>query len=310
MKRLEELSSQAVICVTLRAFSPAWTARQWPVILDLVDPLSNSYRQRSLLALSAWRRTGFGVLARAAARAEDRSIHRTVTVTAGWADARRLGVHWVPITVPATATTGTEIAKVTEYVGGPRWQALFIGSLDYPPNIDAVERLTASIWPLVRARLPGALLGIAGRRPAPAVVDAVGQPGVELIGEFRDLADLAPRAQVAVSPLRHTTGFQIKVLDAALANLPQVVSSAALAGFEPGLEVRVADSDQEIADALVDLLAQPAAAEVLAVGAGTQVRAGYSVSRWAPVVRTLLDELGHTGDDAATQPMAVKNSKP
>ena len=174
MKRLEELSSQAVICVTLRAFSPAWTARQWPVILDLVDPLSNSYRQRSPLALSAWRRTGFGVLARAAARAEDRSIHRTVTVTAGRADARRLGVHWVPITVPATATTGTEIAKVTEYVGGPRWQALFIGSLDYPPNIDAVERLTASIWPLVRARLPGALLGIAGRRPAPAVVDAVG----------------------------------------------------------------------------------------------------------------------------------------
>lgn len=307
--RLEELDPAAVICVTLRAFSPAWAKRPWPVVVDLVDPLSHSYRQRAQLARSTWRRSTFAVLARAAARAEARSVPRTVTVTAGWTDARRLGVTWVPITVPATAPSTPGAAAESEHGRSPRWQALFIGSLDYPPNIDAVERLATSVWPRVTARLPGALLGIAGRRPAPAVHAAARRPGVELIGEFSDLADLAPQAGVSVSPLRHTTGFQIKVLDAALAGLPQVVSTSALAGFEPGLAVRVADSDVEIADALVDLLAHPTTeATVLAVEAGAQVRAAYNVDRWAPIVRSLIDDLHLPGDSTASQTLVVKSS--
>jgi hypothetical protein len=219
-------------------------------------------------------------------------------------------VPWIPNTVPIAATAAPGTATRAEGGGSPRWQALFVGSLDYLPNIDAVERLATSIWPKVRARLPGALLGIAGRRPVPAVLVAAQEPGVELIGTFRDLADLVPRAQLAVSPLRLATGFQNKVLDAAVAGLPQVVSSAALAGFEPGLDVRVADSDQEIADALVELLMRPAVAEALAGEAGAQVRNGYSVTRWAPVVRSLLDELCRPGAYTATQTLAVKNSKP
>jgi GT2 family glycosyltransferase len=308
--RLEELNPHAVICVTLRAFSPAWTGRTRPVLIDLVDPLSQSYHQRSQLARSAWQRRGFAILARAAARAEERSTRRTATVAAGWTDARRLGIPWIPIIVPATATTAPGSPSGTERAESPRWHALFIGSLDYPPNIDAVERLATSIWPQVRSRLPEALLGIAGRRPVPAVLAAARHPGVEVIGEFGDFAGLAALAQVAVSPLGHTTGFQIKVLDAASAGLPQVVSPAALAGFEPGLAVRVADSDREIANALVDLLARPAEAKALAGRARVQVRAGYSVARWAPVVRSLLGELVRPDEHSATRTLAVKNSGP
>ena len=207
-KRLEEINAHTVICVTLRAFSPEWKTRQWPLILDLVDPLSDSYRQRSYLARSAWRRTGFAILARAATRTESRSTRRTVTVTAGWADARRLGVTWIPITVPATALAASGAATGTETGESPRWHALFIGSLDYPPNIDAIERLATSIWPLVRAQLPEALLGVAGRRPAPAVLAAVRQPGVELIGEFRDLADLDPGPRWQLAPCDKPRDFR------------------------------------------------------------------------------------------------------
>jgi hypothetical protein len=306
-KRLEELKPHVVICVTLRAFSPRWITREWPVVIDLVDPLSQSYRQRSRLTRSPWRRSAFAVLARAAARAENHSIGRTVAVAAGWTDAQHLGVPWIPITAPATATTRPGVTAGSKHMRGNRWQALFIGSLDYPPNIDAVERLTTSIWPQVRVRHPGAVLGIGGRRPTTAVLAAARHPGVELIGEFGNLADIAPQAKLAVSPLRHATGFQIKVLDAALAGLPQVVSSAALAGFEPGLKVHTADSDEEIVEAVVRLLTEPAEAEVLAEDAGAQVLAGYGVARWAPKVRSLLNEIARPRPTQSTQTLTVRH---
>jgi hypothetical protein len=283
------LNPLAVICVTLRAFSPGWADDTWPLVIDLVDPLSLSYRQRSLLEHSPARKYGYRLLSRAASRAEDHSIQRTMTVAAGWTDAKRVGIPWIPNTIlPIAVSSSGPLTKVENNMD-PRWQALFVGSLDYPPNVDAVERLTKSIWPLVRAQRPNALLGIAGRRPGRAVIAAAKQPGVELIGEFADLADVACQSELAVSPLRYATGFQNKVLEAALVGLPQVVTSAAVAGFEPGLDVCVADLDEAIAGTLVDLLDQPARAEAMAVAARAQAWEGYRVARWVPVVRSLLD---------------------
>ncbi|MHB8220909.1 MAG: glycosyltransferase [Acidimicrobiales bacterium] len=287
--RLAALDPSAVVCVTLRAYSPAWSGR-WPVVVDLVDPLSQSYRQRAGLARTAGARVGYAVLARATGRAEARVAGREPTVAAGWTDAHRLGIPWIPITLPASPAT-PPVTGTAGDDGDPRWQALFVGSLDYPPNVDAVRRLATTVWPAVRARLPRAVLGIAGRRATPEVIALAGHPGVELIGEFDDLVGLARSARVSVSPLRHATGFQIKVLDAAAARLPQVVSPVALAGFEPGLSVRAADGDQAIADAVVALLGDPAGAASMAERAHAQVMERYGVERWAPAVANLLADL-------------------
>jgi hypothetical protein len=288
-EHLAALDPAAVLCVTLRAYAPTWSDR-WPVVLDLVDPLSQSYRQRAGLARGTGPRIGFTLLAGAAGRAEARASRRGPTVAAGWTDSRRLGIPWIPITVPAhpPAPSGP---RSTGDGDRPRWAALFFGSLDYLPNVDAVRRLTTAVWPAVRALRPDAVLGIAGRRATPEVEELTRNPGVELIGGFDDLADLTPRTQVAVSPLRHATGFQIKVLDAAAHGVAQVVSPVALSGFAPGLSVLVGDSDEEIADAVVGLLADPEQAASLAERARAEVVERYGVAAWAPVVARLVGEL-------------------
>ena len=44
--------------------------------------------------------------------------------------------------------------------------------MDYEPNVDAMLYFIREVLPRIRAELPGTVLTIAGRDPAPALIDA------------------------------------------------------------------------------------------------------------------------------------------
>ena len=46
---------------------------------------------------------------------------------------------------------------------------VFVGALDYRPNVDAACWFCREVWPLVRRRSPHAELWLVGRRPVAAV---------------------------------------------------------------------------------------------------------------------------------------------
>jgi glycosyltransferase involved in cell wall biosynthesis len=286
--QLADIEPDVVICMTLRTLSPAIlgslskrAAKR--VVVDLVDPLSKSYTQRSQIA-GGLTGVAFRVLARDASRSEilaDRLSDEVVV--AGWDDAKVQGARWIPI------VTDDELKSRARPPGDDYpWHAVFVGSLDYPPNIDAVERLTRFIWPRVRKAVPEAVLAIAGRRPNRRVKEAVTVPGIRLVGPFADFESIASKAAVAVSPLSASTGFQIKVLDAAQVGLPQVVTGAALKGFSPGFPARVADGDEEFADAVVELLHDSRLRQELADAAHNHAETRYCVESWEDEMRRLL----------------------
>ena len=47
---------------------------------------------------------------------------------------------------------------------------VFVGSMDWQPNEDAVLWFSAEVWPRVAAAVPGARFRIVGRRPPPSIV--------------------------------------------------------------------------------------------------------------------------------------------
>ena len=255
LRELTRMKPDVLVCMTLRTVSPRvisalekiGTTR---IIVDLVDPLSKSYLQRSQIAGGV---TGvaYRILARDAVRSEHLAHRVTqVMVAAGFEDAESLGTRWIPI-------VARDEWKVRPERRSYPWHAIFVGSLDYPPNIDAVERLSRKIWPCVRRSIPDAVLAVAGRRPTPRLMEAVSSPGIEFVGPFDEFENVARKSAIAVSPLSVSTGFQIKVLDAAQVGLPQVVSAAALKGFAPGFPARVGDDDEDFARAVVELLDDP-----------------------------------------------------
>jgi sugar transferase (PEP-CTERM/EpsH1 system associated) len=113
----------------------------------------------------------------------------------------------------------------------PRSECVFVGALDYRPNVDGVVWFCRDVWPRVRQRHPQARLRLVGRRPTPAVVRLGELAGVEVVGQVEDVRPHVAAAQVSVAPLRLGRGLQNKVLEALAMGKPVVSSPQALAGL-------------------------------------------------------------------------------
>ncbi|UVK43300.1 glycosyltransferase family 4 protein [Mesorhizobium sp. AR07] len=132
---------------------------------------------------------------------------------------------------------------------------LFVGHLDYPPNVDAVERLAGTILPRIRQALPAARLVIAGRSPKPAVRALARLPGVELVEDPETMAPLLSRAHLTIIPLAAGGGTRIKILEAMAWGVPVIATPLAAEGlgFVENQELLLSESDEELADMAVGL---------------------------------------------------------
>jgi sugar transferase (PEP-CTERM/EpsH1 system associated) len=133
---------------------------------------------------------------------------------------------------------------------------VFVGALDYRPNVDAAVWFCREVWPEVHRRRPETRLALVGRRPAPAVCRLADVPGVELVGGVPDVRPHLAGAAVAVVPLRIARGLQNKVLEALAMAKAVVASPAALAalGTKPGVHLLAASSPEEWVEAVLRLL--------------------------------------------------------
>lgn len=280
-RRLRRLDPDLVVCVTSRAYHPALSHGRWVTVLDHVDRLGLSYEGRSRIARSAPRRATYRALSATARRFEritvDNGVHQ---VAAGWADAAALGAVWLPIVVD-------EPEPRPEPEGDGAVDVCFVGTLSYPPNVEAVRTL-AETWPSVRAARPTARALIAGANPIDEVRNHASAHGWELVPNFDDAAAVYRRARVAVSPLRTATGIQIKVLDAGRYGVAQVASPAALDGLAPGFPAAVAASPETMAAQVVALLLDPDRRRQLAGAAAEEIARRYTAGAWVDTVQLLL----------------------
>ena len=116
--------------------------------------------------------------------------------------------------------------------------ALYCGSFDYQPNVDAVATLLQSDWPLQVPGMPDTHLLIVGRRPPAFAAD---RPGVVVTGEVPELVPYLQLAHLVLAPLASGGGTRLKIIEA-LACGQQVLSTPfGAAGLSaqpiPGLHV-------------------------------------------------------------------------
>lgn len=178
--------------------------------------------------------------------------------------------------------------------------AVFCGVLDYAPNVDAALRLGGEVWPRVRARRPDARLLLVGSSPARAVRElATRDRSIEVTGAVPDVRPYLWRSAIAVVPLAVARGVQNKVLEAIAAGLPAVMTRVVADGLpgEAAPACRVADTADEIAAAVLDLLAR-SGPERRAIAA----RADLSALGWEGRLRPLADLLAAA---ARREPLAV-----
>jgi sugar transferase (PEP-CTERM/EpsH1 system associated) len=147
-----------------------------------------------------------------------------------------------------------EFFRPAEEAEPPR--CVFVGALDYHPNIQGIRWFCQQVWPVLHARRKSLVLSIVGRRPVAAVRRLSNMPGVEVIGDVPDLRPYLASATVSVVPLQIARGIQNKVLEALAMGKPLVASPQLLAGLpvQPGVHLLVASSPTQWVQAIETLL--------------------------------------------------------
>ena len=163
-------------------------------------------------------------------------------------------------------------------VGRSATDILFVAGFGHPPNVDAAKWLVADIFPRIKQHIPGAQLVLAGSNPT-SEVKALAGPAVAVTGYLSDEALDAyyRRAAVAVVPLRFGAGVKGKVLEGLHHALPVVTTAVGAQGLE-GLEavVPVHDEAAALADAIVEIMREPARWMAVAQGGSDYVHARFS----------------------------------
>lgn len=211
-----------------------------------------------------------------------RSVRQIVAVTPEDAELAR---EWFGVQHVNVVDNGTDVAYYSNVrpKAGSR-SILYLGALDWRPNVDALEVLLNVIYPAVRAQQADVRLVIVGRSPSDTLTRRVaGLPGVELHANVPDVRPyLAASAALAV-PLRIGGGSRLKILEALAAGLPVVSTRVGAEGLclTPGVDYTLADSPEEMTQALLQCLNEPATSRAQAERGRACVASRYDWSSLA-----------------------------
>lgn len=133
---------------------------------------------------------------------------------------------------------------------------VFLGAMDWMPNIDAVTWFAQEIFPAVRQKHRRAHLTIVGRNPAERVKQLASlREQISVTGTVDDVRPFLHEAEAMIVPLRVGGGTRIKIYEGMATGIPVVSTTI---GAE-GLSVRhcetilLADSAADFSKAICDL---------------------------------------------------------
>lgn len=143
---------------------------------------------------------------------------------------------------------------------------VFTGTMDFRPNVDAVNWFVNEVWPRILAQKPNAQFFIVGRRPAPAVAALKDSPGIHVTGTVADARPYVRQSALYIVPMRMGGGVRFKVLEAMAQGKAIVTTQMGADGIDltAGQEAVMADTAQDFAGAVLDLLDDPARRQELA----------------------------------------------
>jgi len=183
-----------------------------------------------------------------------RRFHHVIAVSESDRNLMSREVAHSQITVVPTGVDLTQFkaAKDAEPAGH---QVIFLGSMDWEANIDAVIYFCDEIWPLVLSEVPDAKFRIVGRNPSPSVKRLASQ-SIEVTGTVPSVTEYLQAASVVVIPLRIGGGTRLKIFEAMATGKAVVSTTIGAEGLEvqDGKDIFLVDSPKEFASRVVDML--------------------------------------------------------
>ena len=165
-------------------------------------------------------------------------------------------------------------------------QILFVGSLQYLPNVDGAQFMAHDVMPQILKRCPDAVLKIVGRGPDERTTRLHHPPSFDVVGEVEHLEPYYRNCQLCIVPLRSGGGTRLKILEAMAYGRPVVSTRIGAEGIDitHGKNILIADTPEELADAVALLLNNPDKARDIAAQGRLLVEQRYG---WKSIVDIL-----------------------
>jgi glycosyltransferase involved in cell wall biosynthesis len=230
---------------------------------------------------SLLKRTYFGLQADRMLRYESDACRRAGRVIAVSPDDARLLTEMGGAANVAAIPTGVDIsyfASPSDRVP-PTADLVFVGSMDWMPNIDGVRWFLERILPLIHGKRPATTVAIVGRKPSSEFVAAAKKDSrIRVTGTLPDIRPWLWGSSVSIVPLRIGGGTRLKIYEAMAARVPVVSTAVGAEGLDihPPHDIRIADTPEDFAAQCLELLEDPATSLKIVDAAWKMVASEFS----------------------------------
>ncbi|HKS73193.1 MAG TPA: glycosyltransferase family 4 protein [Terriglobales bacterium] len=210
------------------------------------------------------------------------------------------------ISVVPTGVDTSRYQRVPSAQGNPP-VIVFTGSMDWEPNIDAMEYFCREIWPAVLSEFPSARFEIVGRNPAPRV-QQLASPSVIVTGTVPSVTNHLRDATVVIVPLRIGGGTRLKIFEAMAMGKAMVSTSIGAEGLDVihGRDLILADDPGSFANGILQLLRDPSLRQRYE-DAAANLAAQYD---WSHIARRFAHVLQEACHGVMKQPKAASAVHP
>jgi polysaccharide biosynthesis protein PslH len=158
---------------------------------------------------------------------------------------------------------------------------LYIGALDWMPNIEALNWFLAKVWPVVMEKIPDLVFKIAGRNATKGFIKNIARKGVIYHGEIDDSGDFLAENGIVVVPLFSGSGIRVRIIEAMFAGRPVIASTVAASGIpvENEINILLADDCERFVFYIEKLVADPEFANVIGANARQFAHKNYENRR-------------------------------
>jgi polysaccharide biosynthesis protein PslH len=160
----------------------------------------------------------------------------------------------------SSVPTGVDVEKFTPTTDPPRAGLVFVGSMDWLPNIDGMRFFVEEVLPLIRRKRPDCALAIVGREPSREIrAFAEKDSLIKVTGTVPDVRPYLGTSAVSIVPLRIGGGTRMKIYEAMAARVSVVSTAVGAEGLDvhPPDNIRIADSASGFAAQCLELLEDP-----------------------------------------------------
>jgi len=163
----------------------------------------------------------------------------------------------IPIEVAPTGMTTAKYKNI-EPMDADSLSLFHLGSMDWLPNIEAVDWLLKDIWPMIQQKSNKVHLFLAGKNMNPKYFN-IKSENLIVAGEIKDALKFMENKQIMVVPLLSGGGIRIKILEGLAAGKVIVSTSTGAEGinYSDKKNILIADTPEDFTKTILSLLNNP-----------------------------------------------------